>query len=112
MPGLVTDGRDMGTVVFPEADLKFFLIADRQERAKRRYIQLKQKGINVSLESILNELTERDFRDQNREVSPLKPASDAILIDTTSLNIEQTFEQIMKCVREVFGTSINEDTLI
>lgn len=107
-PGLVTDGRDMGTVVFPEAELKFFLVADRTERAKRRYIQLKQKGINVSLESVLNELAERDDRDQNRPISPLVPAKDAILIDTTSLNIDQTFEQIMEYIRKAFGTSINE----
>ncbi|MBA2655090.1 MAG: (d)CMP kinase [Gammaproteobacteria bacterium] len=105
-PGLVTDGRDMGTVVFPEAKLKFFLVADCEERAKRRYMQLKKKGINVSLGSILEELAERDFRDQHRVVSPLKPASDAISIDTTQLNIEQTFEQFMEHVRQIFGTSI------
>lgn len=106
-PGLVTDGRDMGTVVFPEAKLKFFLIADCKERAKRRYLQLKEKGINVSLESIFDELKERDYRDQHRAVSPLQPASDAILLDTTFLNIDQTFEQIMERVRKVFGTSID-----
>lgn len=105
-PGLVTDGRDMGTVVFPEAELKFFIIADRKERATRRFLQLKQKGNNVSLESILDELAERDFRDEHRAVSPLKPAQDAILIDTTTLNIEQTFEQIMQWVQKVFGTSV------
>jgi CMP/dCMP kinase len=104
MPGLVTDGRDMGTVVFPEAELKFFIVADRGERAKRRYRQLKQKGINVSLESVLNELTERDFRDEHRVASPLKAAQDAILIDSTELNIGQTFEQIMIWVRKAFKT--------
>lgn len=104
-PGLVTDGRDMGTVVFPEAKLKIFIVAERAERAKRRYMQLKEKGINVSLESILNELTERDFRDEHRAVSPLKPAPDAILLDTTTLNIKQTFEQVMMWVQKAFGVS-------
>ncbi len=104
-PGLVTDGRDMGTMVFPDAELKFFLTAGREERAKRRYAQLKQKGINVSLESVINELTERDYRDENRIASPLKPAADAILIDSTSLNVEQTFIEIISRVRETFGTS-------
>jgi CMP/dCMP kinase len=106
-PGLVTDGRDMGTVVFPDAQLKFFLVASREERAKRRRIQLKQKGINVSLESILSDLTERDHRDKNRPVSPLKPASDAIVIDTTILDINETFERIMRSIRNTLGTSIN-----
>ena len=111
-PGLVTDGRDMGTEVFPDAVIKFFLDADRKVRAKRRYIQLKQKGINVSLESVLNDLAERDCRDQMRVVSPLKPASDAIVINSTSLNIEQTFDHIMQRVRKTFGTSIDESVLI
>lgn len=106
MPGLVTDGRDMGTVVFPDAELKLFLLADRQERANRRYMQLKHKGLNVTLESILDELAERDFRDKHRAISPLKPAQDAILLDTTHLNIEQTFEQIMVRVQQVFGASV------
>lgn len=108
MPGLVTDGRDMGTVVFPDAELKFFITAERDERAKRRHIQLKQKGINVSLESVLDELSERDHRDQHRMVSPLKPAEDAILIDTTSLTIAQTYDQMMKIIQEAFGTSVIE----
>lgn len=105
-PGLVTDGRDMGTVVFPQAELKFFIIAERKERATRRFLQLKEKGISVSLESILDEVAERDFRDEHRAVSPLKPAPDAILMDTTALNIEQTFEQIMQWVQKVFRTSV------
>lgn len=104
-PGLVTDGRDMGTVVFPQAELKIFIVADRQVRAKRRYSQLKEKGINVTLEGILSELTERDYRDEHRVVSPLKPAQDSILLDTTSLNIEETFEQVMIWVQKVFGVS-------
>lgn len=104
-PGLVTDGRDMGTVVFPDAKLKIFILADREERARRRYIQLKQKGNNVSLEGILEELTLRDYRDEHRAIAPLKPAQDAILLDTTTLNIEQTFEKVWSLVQKVFGTS-------
>lgn len=104
-PGLVTDGRDMGTVVFPEAELKFFITAAREERAKRRYMQLKAKGISVSLGGVLQELAERDFRDEHRAISPLRPADDAILIDTTSLNIDETLERIMNDVRHMFGTS-------
>jgi cytidylate kinase len=107
-PGLVTDGRDMGTVVFPEARLKFFLLADREERAKRRYMQLKGKGINVTIEGVLQELSERDFRDEHRETSPLRPAEGAILIDTTSLSIEQSFKQFMQYVQRAFGTLIEE----
>ncbi len=105
-PGLVTDGRDMGTVVFPDAQLKIFIVAERAERAKRRYRQLKEKGINVSLESILSELAERDYRDENRLVSPLKPAQDAVLLDTTFLNIDQTFDQVMMWVQKAFGVSV------
>jgi cytidylate kinase len=109
-PGLVTDGRDMGTVVFPDAELKFFLVADRHERAKRRYIQLKQKGISVSLDAVLQELTERDYRDQSRPIAPLKPANDAIIIDTTSLNIEETFIKILKYIKKILGTSMDNVT--
>jgi cytidylate kinase len=94
-PGLVADGRDMGTVVFADAPLKFFLVASAQERANRRYQQLKNKGINVSLSVVLKELEQRDARDQKRLVAPLKPAADAIIIDSTALNIEQVFGQIM-----------------
>lgn len=107
-PGLVTDGRDMGTIVFPQAKLKFFLVADCLERAKRRLAQLKQKGKSVSLESVLEELTERDYRDQHRSISPLQPAADAIVIDTTMLKVDETFEQIMKCIQKALGTSISE----
>lgn len=105
-PGLVTDGRDMGTVVFPQAQLKLFLIADCEERAKRRYNQLKEKGINVSLSSVLKELSERDLRDQNRDISPLQPAADAIIIDTSSLDVNQVLAKVMHCVNLTFGTSI------
>lgn len=94
-PGLVADGRDMGTVVFPDAELKIFLTASLEERARRRYNQLKGQGINVTLGGLENELRERDRRDRERVVAPLKPAQDAILIDTDCLSIEQVVEKIM-----------------
>lgn len=93
-PGLIADGRDMGTVVFPNAQMKFFLDASVEERAQRRYNQLKSKGINVSLTKIMEELKERDFRDRHRAISPLVPAEDAILIDTTDLTINQVTDLI------------------
>ena len=99
-PGLVADGRDMGTVVFPDSDLKIYLTASPEERAQRRYKQLKDKGIDVNLASLVEELRLRDDRDMNRKAAPLKPASDAIVIDTTTLNIEQVTEQVMNWVRQ------------
>lgn len=86
-PGLVTDGRDMGTVVFPDADLKIFLTASVEERAKRRFKQLQGQQSDVNLANLVEEIRERDERDANRSVSPLKPAQDAIIIDTTELDI-------------------------
>lgn len=94
-PGLVADGRDMGTIVFPDADLKIFLLASPEVRAKRRYNQLKEKGINVNLVDLVEELRERDKRDQERPVAPLKPADDALCIDTDSLTIDQVVERIL-----------------
>lgn len=94
-PGLVTDGRDMGTVIFPDAIVKIFLTASPEERASRRYNQLNAKGIHVNLSALVEELRERDKRDQERSVAPLKPAADAILIDTDSLTIEQVVARIM-----------------
>lgn len=99
-PGLVTDGRDMGTVIFPDAHLKFYLIASQEERAKRRYNQLKQQGMNVSLPTVLQDLKERDARDQNRAIAPLKPAANAIVIDTTALSVEQVFQQVWGQVKQ------------
>ncbi|MBV8803077.1 MAG: (d)CMP kinase [Gammaproteobacteria bacterium] len=98
-PGLVTDGRDMGTVVFPDAILKIFLTASPEERATRRYKQLKAKGIHVNLEELVEELSKRDQRDRNRAVAPLKPADDAICIDTDKLTIEQVVGRIMQEVK-------------
>ncbi len=94
-PGLVADGRDMGTVVFPDARGKVFLEASPEERANRRYKQLKQKGMNASLRRLVDEIAERDARDRARSVSPLKPADGAFVIDTTHLSIDAVVEQVM-----------------
>lgn len=94
-PGLVADGRDMGTVVFPEAPLKIFLTASAQVRAERRYKQLKDKGGAVSLAGLLNEIVARDLRDTERAVAPLKPAESAVVLDSTSLSIEQVLQTVM-----------------
>ena len=93
-PGLVADGRDMGTVVFADAGLKIFLTASSQERAERRHKQLLQKGEPANLSSLLDEIVARDERDMNRSVAPLKPADDAVLIDSTSMNIEEVLERV------------------
>jgi len=93
--GLVADGRDMGTVVFPEAWLKIFLTASIEERAKRRYKQLKKKGIDTPLSDLITALNERDVRDRSRAVAPLQPASDAIIIDTSHLSVDEVINQIM-----------------
>jgi cytidylate kinase len=95
-PGLVADGRDMGSVVFPEAQLKIFLTATPQERALRRHKQLKDKGSDVSLPALSREIAERDFRDQTREVAPLKPAPDACLIDSTGLAVEAVVQRVLE----------------
>ena len=95
-PGLVADGRDMGTVVFPQADLKIFLTASAAERALRRYKQLKDKGSGVSLPALSREITERDTRDSTRPVSPLKPAADAEVIDSTGLSIEEVVGRVLE----------------
>lgn len=93
-PGLVADGRDMGTVVFSDAELKIFLTASPQERAERRYKQLLQKGETANLASLLDEIMARDERDMNRSVAPLKPADDAIMVDSTDMSIEQVLETV------------------
>ena len=99
-PGLIADGRDMGTVVFPQAVLKIYLTASAEERAQRRYKQLKDKGIDANLSSLVEELRIRDDRDMNRKTAPLKPASDAIIIDTTELDIEQVTNEVMHWVSQ------------
>jgi cytidylate kinase len=95
-PGLVADGRDMGTVVFPDAQLKIYLTASAEERAQRRYKQLIGKGIGAILPDLLRELKARDQRDSERKMSPLKPAKDAFVIDTTILSLEQVVEKVAK----------------
>ena len=104
-PGLVADGRDMGTVVFPDAPLKVFLTASAEERARRRYLQLKAKGDDVSLPRLLDEIRARDERDTQRAIAPLKPAADAIQLDSTELSIEQVLERIMSeiALRDITG---------
>lgn len=99
-PGLVADGRDMGTVIFPDAPLKIFLTASLQERATRRYKQLKEKGIDVNFASLLEEITARDVRDSQRAAAPLKPAPDAVMIDTSALSIEDVVTQVLALCRE------------
>ncbi len=93
-PGLIADGRDMGTVVFPDAELKIYLTASAEERAKRRYKQLIGKGISVNLARLLKDIVARDERDMTREVAPLKPAEDATVLDTTTLSIDEVVTQI------------------
>ncbi len=98
-PGLVADGRDIGTVVFPDAGAKFFLTASAEERAQRRYKQLINKGVSVNLRALLQDINSRDERDANRKVSPLRPADDAVVIDTTTLTIEEVLEVVLIEVR-------------
>ncbi len=97
-PGLVTDGRDMGTVIFPDAPYKVFLTASAEERAERRYNQLKNKGLSVTLAGLLQEILARDARDSNRAVAPLRPADDAVRIDTTGLGIQAVVERVLAFV--------------
>ncbi len=95
MPGLIADGRDMGTVVFPAAALKIYLDASAEERAVRRYNQLINKGLGASLQAILEDIQARDDRDMNRSVAPLRPAADAVILDTTKMSIEEVLAAVM-----------------
>jgi len=97
-PGLVADGRDMGTVIFPDADVKLFLTASTQARAERRYKQLKEKGESVNLSRLFRDLEARDRRDTSRDVAPLKPAEDATLIDSTELGVDEVVEKAYNIV--------------
>jgi CMP/dCMP kinase len=99
-PGLVADGRDMGTVIFPQADLKIFLTASAVERAQRRYKQLKDKGFAASLPALSREIAERDQRDTSRAVAPLRPADDAIVLDSTGLSIEAVIAKVLALGRD------------
>jgi cytidylate kinase len=95
LPGLVADGRDMGTVIFPDAAYKVFLTASAEERAKRRYKQLKDKGVSVNLDSLLHEIAARDERDAGRAVAPLKPADNAVIVDSTGTAITEVIERVL-----------------
>ncbi len=101
-PGLVADGRDMGSVVFPDAPIKVFLTASAEERAKRRYNQLKEKGISVRLRDLVRDIRERDERDRNRDVAPLVAPVAALEVESTSLSIDEVLEQVMEKVRSTF----------
>jgi len=105
LPGLVADGRDMGTVVFPDAALKIFLDASVEERANRRYKQLKEKGESVRLSRLFRDMQERDRRDRERTVAPTVPATDAVIVDSTHLSLEQVIERIAALARQRFGPS-------
>ncbi|MDH5471260.1 MAG: (d)CMP kinase [Gammaproteobacteria bacterium] len=102
-PGLIADGRDMGTTVFPQAPLKIFMTASCEERAQRRYKQLKEKGISVSLAALVADLKARDEQDSNRPISPLRPADDAIMIDTSNMSIEQVTQKVLELVKQTFS---------
>jgi len=99
-PGLVADGRDMGTTVFPDAPLKVFMTASAEERAERRVKQLKEKGINANIAALVADLKARDEQDANRAVSPLKPAEDAIYLDTTSMSIQQVTQKVLDLAKQ------------
>ena len=98
-PGLIADGRDMGTVVFPAAELKVYLTASAEERGQRRHKQLLESGNNASLAGIIEDIRARDDRDMNRAVAPLKPADDAIVIDSTNMSIEAVFDQVQQAAK-------------
>jgi cytidylate kinase len=97
---IVTEGRDQGTVAFGDADIKFYLTAEPSERARRRQAELCAKGVSESLEKVQRTIEERDKSDQSRTVGPLKPASDAIVVDSTDLSIEEVVEKLLTCVKE------------
>ncbi|PTY36369.1 cytidylate kinase [Saccharospirillum sp. MSK14-1] len=99
-PGLIADGRDMGTVVFPEANLKIFMTASAEERANRRFKQLRDSGASADYDRVLADIVERDERDSNRSVAPLKPADDAVVIDTTVQSIDQVMDTVLALVTD------------
>ncbi|MCF6219347.1 MAG: (d)CMP kinase [Gammaproteobacteria bacterium] len=105
-PGLVADGRDMGSVVFPDAPLKVYLTATAEARAQRRYNQLLEKGGTAKIDEILSDITQRDEQDQQRTVAPLRALPDAVLIDTTDMNIDQVIEKLTGLCRDRLGLAI------
>jgi cytidylate kinase len=104
-PGLVAEGRDMGTVVFPDAELKIFLVASPETRADRRYKQLMEKGLSANIQTLLQEILERDARDRSRASAPLRPAADARTLDTTELSVEQVVERVLALWRDPTGAT-------
>lgn len=108
-PGLVADGRDMGSIVFPTAGLKIFLTASPEERAVRRHKQLKEKGISVSLAALSADIAERDRRDAARDVAPLKPGTDALILDTTEMTIAQVVARVLTLAHERFGEAASAE---
>ncbi len=104
---VVMDGRDIGTVVFPDAELKLFLTASPEERARRRYLELKNNGVDVKFEDILENVLMRDKIDSTRDVSPLKPAKDAIVFDNTNINVEEQFAMVLALIAQRFGYRID-----
>jgi len=104
-PGLVADGRDMGTIIFPHADLKIFLTASVEIRASRRYKQLKDKGESVNLSRLFRDIEARDERDSTRAIAPLKPADDAVIIDSTEFSIDEVLDSVHEMVKERITTS-------
>ncbi|MGP1923920.1 MAG: (d)CMP kinase [Arsenophonus sp. NEOnobi-MAG3] len=99
-PGLIADGRDMGTVVFPDAPLKIFLDATPEERARRRMQQLQEKGFDVKVIDLLTDIKDRDYRDRNRLIAPLVPAKDALILDSTKLSIQEVIEQVLAYMKK------------
>lgn len=100
---VIMDGRDIATVVLPNADVKIFLFASAEVRAKRRYLELQQKGIDQPYEAVLREMEDRDYRDSHRAVAPLKPAEDSVLLDTSELNLEQSIAAVVQTIRKKIG---------
>lgn len=96
----IMDGRDIGTVVLPHAQVKIFLTASAEERAQRRYAELQAKGSTVSFQSVLDELIERDYNDSHREIAPLKPAEDSVILDTTGASLEEQVQKIIDIIKE------------
>lgn len=103
LPGLVADGRDMGTVIFPDAEAKVFLTASARERARRRHKQLLDKGIDANIDRLYDEIVERDRRDEERAVAPLKPAPDARIIDTTAMSIQEVVDTVLAHLRSALS---------
>ena len=94
------DGRDIGTVILPDADLKIFLTASPEARAQRRLLELREKGIDLSLSELIRQQTERDKRDASRDVAPMKPAEDAVLLDNSKMNLEETIAEVLRIAEE------------